>query len=158
MNVVNKGHRMHATDFRLLRHRAHVIPPSAIDARILPLIQSINKCEELVTIWSCEGHDDNPGWDEAYIMLGVRNPDHIDELARLFRWFMGDNQHLMGITQTMRANFLRAKHPKTGEEFWWPVWNLHWKTAPGFDREAGWTVADKVAKAFVEYLETVDNQ
>jgi hypothetical protein len=155
MTVFNKNHRMHATDFRVMRNRADHLPLSAIDEKIQSLVLAINKSPELVTLWSCQGHDDNSGWDEPYIMIGVRDPDHIDELSRLFRHHLGEQQHLMGITQTSRINFLKQPHPKTGKHFWFPVWNLHWKVTPEFNREAGWAVAAKVAEDFVRYLEMV---
>lgn len=158
MTLFNKGHRMHMSDFRVMRQRADTVPLEAIDTNIRSLVLAINKCPDLVTIWSCEGHDDNPGWDKPYIMIGVRNPDRIEELMYLFRRHLGNQQHLVGITQTARVNFLRAPHPRTGKEYWIPVWNLNWKVVEGFDREAGWAVADKVAKAFVKHLEMVDTE
>lgn len=152
MSEVSKDHRMSMEDFVMARERMEKIPEEAIDEKIRPLVNAINKSPRLVTLWSCEGHENNPKWDVPYVMVGVRNIHHVQELSHLFRLHLGEKQHMYGVAQTTRINFLADTQPEPGKDVWWPVWVLNLKVVKEFTREEGWEVIAKVARDFERYL------
>lgn len=146
-------HLMYADDFKLLRHRLTFIQEKDLDANIVPFLTAANCSDELVTIWSCEGHRSSRRWNTGYVMLGVRDRDHMYKLYDLVRQEFGDNQDLVGLTMTTRLNFTKPKNPKTGKHEWFAVWNLYWKHRnKHVSREQGWEHLTAAGEKFIEWL------
>lgn len=156
--MVNKWHQMHATDFRLLCARADELEEKDIDEKIRPLVKAINASDGLVTVFSCQGHEEDAEWNQGYVMIGVRDLDHMEALYQRIRWKFKDNQHLVGVTQTTRQNFLGKPIKRTGKQPWWPVWNLHWKLNSVVSREQAWEWVNEAAIDFEEWLKGVQDE
>lgn len=147
------GHLMYAPDFRRLKGRLAAIDHSQLDPNILGFLVKANCSDELVTIWSCEGHKGSRRWNTGYVMFGVRDQDHIYKLYDLIRKEFGEHQHLVGLTMTTRLNFTIPKNPRTGLYEWFAVWNLSWKKNTKFTREQGWAAIEAAGVNFLNWLE-----
>lgn len=147
------SHLMYAKQFKLLRERLSGITLADIDPKIANLVVAINKCDDLVTVFSCQGHDDKEDWDTPYVMVGVRNFDHMYKLYEFACWEFGKNKHMLNLSMTMRQDFLSPPHKRTGERGWWAVWNISWKVSTEVTREMGWTYMDLASARFEEWLQ-----
>jgi len=156
--MVNKWHQMHAKDFKILCLRVDELPEEAIDEKVRPLVKAINASNDLVTVFSCQGHPEDQEWNIGYVMIGVRNLDHIEALYQRIRWKFGENQHLVSVSQTTRQNCFKPAHKRTGKFEWYPVWNLSWKTNSVVTREQGWEWISEAAKDFEEWLKGVQDE
>lgn len=143
-------HLMYAKDFKLLKARLSNIDENTIDSEILEFIVNANCSDQLVSIWSCQGHQDD---DSGYVMFGVRNLAHIYKLYELITWEFKDNQHLVGLTMTTRQNFVAPPNKRTGKQGWYAVWNLYWKSNEEVSRQQGWEFITKASRNFQNWLE-----
>lgn len=50
---------------------AHLL--SELDQSLVETLKLLNQHPDLVTIFSCEGHPDQPEWRNTYLLCGIRN-------------------------------------------------------------------------------------
>jgi len=145
-------HLMYVDDFKLLRGRLSVVQEKDLDPHIVPFLIAANSSDELVTVWSCEGHRGSRRWNKGYVILGVRDRDHMYKLYDLVRQEFGESQHLVSLNMTTRLNFVKGKNPKTGMYGWFAVWILNWKHDKNVSREKGWEHLEAAGVKFIEWL------
>ncbi|AEH03779.1 hypothetical protein AVT69_gp354 [Pseudomonas phage PhiPA3] len=92
----------------------------AIDPEMLPIIQEFNRIEGVTTRYCCEGHPDDLGVDNAYVMLVCDQSG----LEKLMRFNM--HQAFHWISENEGGQVWRLEHSMAvvvnnrGTEFWYP--------------------------------------
>lgn len=145
-------HLMYAEDFKLLVKRLETLKSEDIDPNIAKFVSMVNLSQELVTIFSCEGHKGKKNGSVGYVMFGVRDRKHIEKLYELVREEFGEDQHLVSLAMTTRLNIVRPQQSAGKRGRWYAVWNLSWKHNLLVTRQDGWIYLEKAAVKFLLWV------
>lgn len=121
-------HLMPEETFQRLKARwekafKHLGDPDVFDPKIVKAVVCMNTIDELVSIFSCQGHPtEKDRLDLGYIMFGVRDPSWLYRFYEKLGVKAGREKHLIRLTMTHRIDVTLPKE----EEAWYPVWNLNW--------------------------------
>jgi hypothetical protein len=102
----------------------HIDNPKLADVEITLSMLMLNKLDDLVTIFSCQGHptEEKPR-AVGSMMFGVRDPAPVYRFYELLQDNLGSN------TQVVRLTLQRKKDvtmQRTVPQPWYPVWIVNW--------------------------------